>query len=340
MFGQRVSLRLPASRRHAIAAVAALAILAAGAPVTDRAMAQAAYPDKPVKIVVGLPAGSFIDLSARWVAEELRTALGGTFIVENKPGAATNIASGLVARAPADGYTLLLATSSNTLNPSLFTKLPYDARKDFQPVAMIASTPFLVLAHPSLKVNSLKELIALAKAKPGQLNFGSLGSGTAMHLAIETFAHNAGFKPVTVFYKSSRDVVTDLLGGRIQVAFAPIATSLAHAKAGKVKALGVTSTERSSMAPDIPTIAEAATPGYEVVLWTGLFAPAGTPAAIVERLSQATVKAIGSEAMQDRIKKAGGEPQVLGSKAFTDYVNKDFVKWAEAVKAAGLKPLD
>ncbi len=339
MFSQRAPVSVSV-RRRMIAASAMLAILAAAPAISTRAQAQGAYPDKPVKIVVGLPAGSFIDLSARWIAEELRTALGGTFIVENRPGAATNIASGLVARAPADGYTLLLATSSNTLNPSLFKKLPFDAKKDFQPVAMIASTPFLVLAHPSLQVNSLKELIARAKAKPGELNFGSLGSGTAMHLAIETFAHNAGFKPVTVFYKSSPDVITDLLGGRIHVAFAPIATSLAHANAGKVKALGVTSATRSSMAPDIPTVAESGAPGYEVVLWTGLFAPADTPAAIVERLSAATEKAVGSENMQTRIKKAGGEPQALGSKAFTDYVNKDFLKWAEAVKAAGIKPMD
>lgn len=329
-----------ATPRRALAVIAATAALSLSPLLPDRAGAQDAYPNRPVKIFVGLPAGSFIDLSARWVGDELRAALGSSFIVENRPGAATNIASGLVARAPNDGYTLLLATSSNTLNPSLFKKLPFDAEKDFQPVAMIASTPFLVLAHPSLPVNSLQDLVAHVKAKPGELNVGSLGTGTAMHLAIETFMHQAGTKAVTVFYKSSPDIITDLLGGRIQVAFAPIATSLAHATAGKLKALGVTSAKRSSLAPDVPAVAEAGLPGYEVVLWTGLFAPAGTPADIVERLSAATVKAVGSEGMQARIKKAGGEPQIMGSKEFSDYVRKDFVKWAEAVKAAGVKPMD
>lgn len=339
MSGHSSSRRAPMSRR-AVAVGAAVAILSLTAPLPNRASAQESYPNRPVKIIVGLPAGSFIDLSARWVGDELRAALGSSFIVENKPGAATNIASQQVARSPNDGYTLLLATSSNTLNPSLFKKLPFDAEKDFQPVAMIASTPFLVLAHPSLPVNSLRDLIAYGKSKPGELNIGSLGTGTAMHLAIETFAHQAGMKAVTVFYKSSPDIITDLLGGRIQVAFAPIATSLEHAAAGKLKALGVTSAKRSSLAPDVPAVAEGGLPGYEVVLWTGLFAPAGTPPDIVERLSAATVKAVGSESMQSRIRKAGGEPQVMGSKDFTEYVRKDFIRWAEAVKAAGVKPMD
>jgi tripartite-type tricarboxylate transporter receptor subunit TctC len=327
------------SRLSALAA----ALLAASAFVAwamSPVGAQEAYPNKPVKIIVGMPAGSFTDLTARWIGDELRAALGSSFIIENRPGAATNIASGIVARSPNDGYTLLLATNSNTMNPSLFKTLPFDVTKDFKPIAMIASSSFLILAHPSLPVKTLQELIDYAKANPGVLNIGSGGTGTATHLAIEMFAQRAGLKVVTVFYKSSIDTVTDLLGGRIQVAFAPIASGLPHVQAGALKALAVTSAKRSDLAPNVPTVAESGVPGYDAAMWTGLFAPAGTPPDIVDRLSAAATKAVASEDMQSKIKKSGGDPRVMGAKEFADYVEKDIVKWAETVKGSGIKPAD
>jgi tripartite-type tricarboxylate transporter receptor subunit TctC len=323
------------SRRDILAAAFALTAMAA-----PTAFAQDAYPSKPVKIVVGLPAGSFTDLTARWISDELRNALGSTFVIENRPGAATNIATGLVARAPNDGYTILLATNSNTMNPSLFKSLPFDVVKDFQPVAMIASSSFLVLAHPSVPANSLSELIAYGKANPGKLNIGSGGTGTATHLAIEMFAQRAGLDVVTVFYKSSQDTVTDLLGGRIQVAFAPVNTGIQHVQSGALKALAVTSSQRSDLAPRVPTVAESGLAGYDAAMWTGLFVPAGTPPEIVDRLSSAATKAVASEDLQSKIKKSGGDPRVMGSKEFTDYVQKDIVKWSETVKASSIKPAD
>jgi tripartite-type tricarboxylate transporter receptor subunit TctC len=321
------------SRRIALVALGAVALAKSVPPVS----AQDAYPSKPVKIVVGMPAGSFTDLTARWIGDELRASLGSSFIIENRPGAATNIASGMVARAPNDGYTLLLATNSNTMNPSLFKSLPYDTVKDFKPVAMIVSSSFLILSHPSLPVNSLPELIAYGKAHPGALNVGAGGRGTATHLASEMFSQRAGLKVETVFYKSSQDTVTDLLGGRIQVGFAPIASGLPHVESGALKALAVTSATRSELAPNIPTVAESGVPGYDAAMWTGLFVPAGTPQDIVERLSAAATKAVASEDMQSKIKKSGGDPRVMGAKEFGSYIEKDIARWAETVKASNIK---
>jgi tripartite-type tricarboxylate transporter receptor subunit TctC len=325
------------SHRFALATLAALTLVAA--PVSQL-RAQEAYPNKPVKIVVGMPAGTFTDMTARWISDELRAALGSTFVIENRPGAATNIATGIVARAPNDGYTLLLATNSNTMNPSLFKSLPFDVTKDFTPIAMIASSSFLILTHPSVPVNSLQELIAYGKANPGVLNVGSGGTGTATHLAIEMFAQRAGLNVVTVFYKSSVETVTDLLGGRIQVAFAPISSGLPHVQAGSVKALAVTAARRSDLAPNVPTVAESGVPGYDAAMWTGLFAPAGTPPEIIDRLSTAATKAVASEDLQSKIKKSGGDPRVMGAKEFGDYVHRDIVKWSETVKASSIKPAD
>ncbi len=317
-----------------------LAVLGVGGSALWPAAAQDAYPSKPVKIIVGMPAGSFTDLTARWIGDELRTSLGSSFVIENRPGAATNIASAVVARSPNDGYTLLLATNSNTMNPSLFKTLPYDTLKDFKPIAMIASSAFLVLANPSLPVTTLQELIAYAKAHPGALNVGAGGRGTATHLATAMFCQRAGLTVETVFYKSSQDTVTDLLGGRIQVAFAPIASGMPHVEAGKLKALAVTSAQRSELAPNVPTVAEFGVPGYDAAMWTGLFAPAGTPPDIVSRLSAAATKAVASADMQSKIKNSGGDPRVMGGKDFEDYVTKDITKWSETVKASGIQPTE
>ncbi len=326
--------KLRISRRRATAVVlgVAAAIFAGDAP------AQEAYPNKPVKIVVGMPAGSFTDLSARLIGDSLRSELKESFVIENRPGAATNIATQTVARAPKDGYTLLLSTNSNAMNVSLFKELQFDIVKDFQPVAMIASSAFILAVTPSLPVSNLKELIAYAKSNPGVLNFASTGSGTANHLAVEMLAKQADIKVATVFYKGSMEGITDVIGGRTHAMFAPATSVVPHVQAGKLKAIAVTGASRTSRAPDVPTMSEAGLPGYEVTMWNGLFAPAGTPPDVVQRLAAAATKAVASPDLQSKIKANGGDPIVMGVKEFEQYLQKDIRRWSEAIKAAGIKP--
>jgi tripartite-type tricarboxylate transporter receptor subunit TctC len=322
-------------RRHA----PALALAAALAGVSiGGALAQDNYPSKPVKIVVGMPAGSFTDLSARLIGDGLRQELKESFIVENRPGAATNIATQNVARSAKDGYTLLLSTNSNAMNVSLFKELPFDVVKDFTPVAMIASSAFILAVTPSLPVSNLKELIAYAKSHPGTLNFASTGSGTANHLAVEMLAKQADLKVATVFYKGSMEGIADVLAGRTHAMFAPASTVLPQAKAGKLKAIAFTGSSRTALAPELPTMGEAGLPGYQVVMWNGLFAPAGTPPEVVKTLASAATRAVGSPELQSKIKANGGDPIVMGPKDFEAYLQKDIHNWAEAIKAAGIKP--
>lgn len=319
------------SVRH-VAGLAAVLLLSSGVH------AQEAYPNKPVKIVVGMPAGSFTDMTARWIGDELRATLGSSFVIENRPGAATNIAAGAVARAPGDGYTLLLATNANTMNPSLFKSLPFDVTKDFQPVAMIASASFLLVVDPSLPVANVQEFIAYAKARPGGVNIGATGRGTATHLAIEMFSQKAGVKVETIFYKSSVEALTDVLAGQVQATFAPMATAMPHVEAGKLKALATTAAQRSALALQIPTVAESGVPGYDAAMWTGMFAPAGTPRDVIDRLSNAVTKAVASSELQSKIKNSGGDPIVMGTRDFGAYVLRDVAKWSDTVKSSDIKP--
>jgi len=300
--------------------------------------AQEIYPSKPVKIIVGMPAGSFTDLSARLIGDALRAQLRESFVVENRPGAATNIATAGVARAPNDGYTLLLSTNSNTMNVSLFKDLSFDIVRDFQPIAMIASTAFILVTTPSLPVASVAELIAYAKAKPGVLNFASTGAGTANHLAVEMMARQAGIKVTTVFYKGSTEGIADVLGGRTHAMFAPASTVLPHVEAGRLKALAFTGRQRTALAPGLPTVSEAGLPGYEVAMWNGLSAPVGTPPDIVQRLAAATTKSMASEEVGAKIKANGGDPIVMGPKEFADYIETDIRRWSEVIEAASIKP--
>ena len=301
-------------------------------------LAQDAYPNKPVKIIVGMPAGSFTDLSARLIGDGLRQELKESFVIENRPGAATNIATQNVARSPKDGYTLLLATNSNAMNVSLFKELPFDVAKDFQPVAMIASTAFILAVTPSLPVSNLKGLIEYAKSHPDTLNFASTGSGTANHLAVEMLGKQAGIKIATVFYKGSMEGIADVMAGRTHAMFAPASTVMPQAQAGKLKPIAVTGAVRTTLAPDVPTMSEAGLPGYEVVMWNGLFAPAGTPPEIVDKLAAAATKAVASTDLQSKIKTNGGDPIVMGPKEFGDYLKKDISRWSDAISAAGIKP--
>ena len=302
------------------------------------AQAQESYPSKPVKIVVGMPAGSFTDLTARVIGDVLRAQLRESVVIENRPGAATNIATATVARAPGDGYTLLLSSNSNTMNVSLFKDLSFDIVRDFQPIAMLASTAFILAVSPSLPVATLADLIAYGKAHPGELNFASTGAGTANHLAVEMLARQAGIKVATIFYKGSTEGAADVMAGRTHAMFAPGSTVLPQVEAGRLKALAVTGSRRTALAPAIPTMAEAGLPGYEVAMWNGLSAPAGTPADIVERLAAAATKALATDEVRARIQANGGDPIVMGPRDFSDYIQRDIKRWSEVINAAGIKP--
>jgi tripartite-type tricarboxylate transporter receptor subunit TctC len=224
------------------------------------------------------------------------------------------------------------------MNVSLFKELPFDIIKDFQPVAMIASTAFILAVTPSLPVSNLKELIEYAKGHPDTLNFASTGAGTANHLAVEMLAKQAGIKIATVFYKGSMEGITDVIAGRTHAMFAPASTVMPQAQAGKLRPIAVSGSVRTSLASDVPTMSEAGLPGYEVVMWNGLFAPAGTPPEIVDKLAAAATKAVASADLQSKIKTNGGDPIVMGPKEFSDYLQKDISRWSDAIGAAGIKP--
>ena len=267
------------------------------------------FPARSVRLIVPQSAGGGADILARTVGQKLSEAWGQPVVIDNRPGAAGIIGTEAVAKAAPDGYTLLMgAISTHAINPSLYKTLSYDPVKDFAPVTMVATAPLLVVVHPSLPVNSTQELIALAKAKPGQLFFASAGSGNSAHLAGELFKTMANVDLVHVPYKGATPAETDLIGGQVSVMFSSILSALPHAKAGKMKALAVTSARRSSIAPDLPTVAESGVPGYDVNPWYGLFAPAGTPRAIVERINRDVARILAQPDVRQRFATLGAEP--------------------------------
>jgi tripartite-type tricarboxylate transporter receptor subunit TctC len=323
------------SRRRTLTSALLVGFLWACAAETE---AQEVYPSKPVKIVVGMPAGTFTDLTARLISDELRASLGGSFFVENRPGAATNIATASVARAPSDGYTLLLSSNSNTMNVSLFKQLPFDVVKDFVPVAMIAASSFFLVVSPSIPAATLPELIEFARKHPGALNFASTGAGTANHLAIEMLSNRAEIKVTTVYYKGSPEAVADILAGRTHAMFTTASSAMQHIHAGTLKPLAVTSAQRTALAPSIPTMAESGLPGYEVAMWNGIFAPVGTPDDVVNRIATATRNALTLPDLRTKITTNGGDPMIMGPKEFAAYVERDIARWSEVTKAAGIAP--
>src|SRR6476620_9073500 len=250
------------------------------------ASAQTSYPVKPVRIIIGFPPASAADIVGRVVAAKMSDGLGQQLVIENRPGASSNIATEAVVRAPADGYTLFMGTIANTINASLYSKLPFDFARDLAPIAAVASVPNLLVVHPSLPVRSVQDLINVAKAKPGEILYGSSGNGTGPHLSGELFNLMAHVKLVHIPYKGSPQAMTDLLGGRVMAMFSPASTALPHIKAGTLRALAASSARRTSVAPDLPTVAEAGLPGFETSVWFGLLAPAATPRDIIERLNK------------------------------------------------------
>ena len=315
----------------------ALCLLCVGVNGVAGAQTYPAYPVKPVRIINPFSPGGSLDLVARLLAKSLTGDLGQQFIVENRPGAGGTIGVELVAKSPADGYTLLIVQSSITVNPSLQRKIPYDPVKDFEPISKVSSYMFFVVAHPSMPARSVKALIALAKAKPGQINYASVGVGSGTHLAGELFGHMAGVKLTHIPYKGTGQVMPDLLGGQIALTFGST-TVVPHVKSGKLIALGVTGARRAPILPDTPTVDESGLAGYEVTAWNALFAPAGTPQPIVNRLSELVRKTIAQAEAKSVMDAQGldgdtGTPAELGN-----LVKSELVKWARVIKIAGIKP--
>jgi tripartite-type tricarboxylate transporter receptor subunit TctC len=300
------------------------------------AMAQD-YPARAVKIIIGFGPGSSADITARVLAQRFNEKLGQQFVVENKPGAGSNLAAEFVARAPKDGYTLLMATTANAINQSLSPNLSFDFAKDLAPVTLVASVPNVLVAHPSLGVLNVQELIALAKAKPEQIFFGSSGVGTSTHLSGELFNQMAGVKLVHVPYPGSAQAIADVLTGRIGLLFSPASTVLAHVQEGKLKALATTGAKRTAIAPDLPTIAEAGLPGYETDLWLAVLAPTGTPRGAIDTLSAAVNDALQVNEIVAPLRAQGIDPLGGTPEAFGRYIAAEISKWESVAKAAGVK---
>jgi tripartite-type tricarboxylate transporter receptor subunit TctC len=311
-------------------------LIIAAAAAAALAQAQGDYPTRPVRIIVGFGAGAAADTPARLLGQKFGQALGQHFVVENRPGAGSSIAAEYVARAQPDGQVLFMATSANTINATI-AKLSFDIVKDFAAIALVCSTPNMLVAHPSLGVNNLQELIALAKAKPGEIAFGSSGTATTTHLAGELINVMAGVKLLHVPYPGSAQALSDVLTGRIPLLFAPASAVIQHVEKGQLKAIAVTQLKRASIAPDVPTMAEAGLPGYDIGLWFGLLAPTGTPREIIDKLARITNEALKSDEVATALRAQGLE--VIGGSPdeFTRHIASEVEKGAMIAQAAGLK---
>jgi len=314
-------------------AVCGIAACVAAAP----ASAQQAYPDKPIRIVVGYPPGGSSDFSARILAQRLSTALGQSIVVDNRGGAAGNIGTDIVAKAPADGYTFLFTTVSLSINETLYTKLPFDLKRDFVPVIFLAELPNAMVVPASSPVKTVAEFIALAKAKPGQINFGSGGTGSSVHAMGELFKLMAGVDMVHIPYKGNAQALNDVIGGQVDMILSALPPALPLAKAGKVRILGIAMPERLRSLPEIPTVAEQGLPGYEMSTWYGVFAPAGTPPEVTERIGTELRRGTADPKVRDLILAQGIEPLSDTPAEFRAFVNAELAKWAKVVKAAGIK---
>jgi tripartite-type tricarboxylate transporter receptor subunit TctC len=307
-----------------------IALLAAGA-----AWAQW-QPAKPIRMVVAFAPGGIADFAARSISARLAEVLGVPVVVENKAGAGGIIGADLVAKSAPDGYTVLVTSISHTINPSVTKGLPFDTRHDFAPVMLIADAPNILVLHPSVPATSLAELVAFAKREPGRLNYASSGVGTSTHLCGELFRSMTGAELTHVPYKGGGPAVADLLGGQVQLMFATLPTVLEHVRAGRLRAIGVTGGQRFAGAPDIPTIAEAGLAGYEVSGWSGLFAPARTPRAAIDRLASETAKILADPALKERFLAQGAEPAVKMPDEFAAFVDAELAKWRRVVQASGM----
>ena len=306
------------------------------AAFTQTAGAQA-YPVKPVRLVVPYPPGGGTDVLARLLAQKLSVALGQQFVVDNRPGAGATIGTDLVAKAAPDGYTLLMVTAPNAIGVSLYPKLPYDLMRDFVPITSVAATQFMLVVHPSVAAKSARELIALAKAQPGRLNFGSSGNGTVPHLAVELIKTMASIDVVHVPFKGAAPAIIDLLAGGVQLMTIDISLVLPHVKAGKLTGLAVTGSRRSKVVAALPTLAEAALPGYEMLSWYGVLAPKGTPDGIVNNLTSEVTRALNDAETMERLAAQGIDPFTTMPEQFGRFIRAEISKFARLVKVSGAK---
>ena len=302
------------------------------------AQGTASYPSKPVRIIVPFPPAGTTDILARAVANELTKAFGQAVGVENRAGAGGNLGSDAVAKAAPDGYTLLVgAVSPQAINVSLYPNMPYDVMRDFEHITLIAAVPNLLEVHPSVPVTTVKELIDYARARPGKLAYASSGSGTSIHLSAELFKTMTGVEMLHIPYKGSAPAVADLIAGQVQLMFDNLPSSLQQVRAGKLRAIAVTSARRSPVLPDIPTIAESGLPGYEASSWFGMHAPAKTPRDIVNKLHATVAKALRTPEMMERLSSQGADPVGNTPEQFSEFVRAEIAKWAKVVKASGAK---
>ncbi|MES2564116.1 MAG: tripartite tricarboxylate transporter substrate binding protein, partial [Pseudomonadota bacterium] len=301
------------------------------------AAADVSNPTRPLRLVVPFAPGGSNDIMARLIGQKLSESLKQQVVIDNRGGASGIIGTDIVAKAPADGYTLLMMSLTLSVNPSLYSKLPYDTQKDLIPVTLVATAPLMLVISPALPVKSAKELIAYAKSNSGKLNFGSGGAGTTPHLAGEMFSSMAGVRMTHVPYKGGGPALADLVGGQIQLMLENIPSTLPFAKSGKLRALAVSGPSRSALVPDLPTLDEAGLKGYAIVGWNGLFVPTGTPRPIVTRLHQETVRALAQADTKERLATLGAEGVGSSPEDFRAFFNAEIVKWSKVVKAAGLK---
>ncbi len=309
--------------------LAALAV----AGVSPAALSQT-YPAKPIRLIVGFTPGGGVDINARLIGPRITESLGQQVIIENRPGAGTNIANELVARSAPDGYTLLINTAALAINLSLYKKVPYEAR-DFTPVSVVSMAPNIMVVHTSVPVKTVKEFIALARSRPGQLNYSSSGAGTTQHLSGELFNLKTGIKMVHVPYKGTAPSLTALISGEVGLSFANIPAISAHVKAGRLRGLANLGPKRSDQLPQVPTMKEAGVPGVEVTVWYGIFAPAGTPRDVVNRLADTIAKAVRSSDLQQKLQDLGAEPVGNTPDEFGKLFREEVARWAEVVKISG-----
>jgi tripartite-type tricarboxylate transporter receptor subunit TctC len=310
-----------------------------GSMVAAAGAAAQQYPSKPIRLVVPFPPGGSTDIVARIVAQKLGTQLGQPLVIENRDGAGGTLGTGVVAKAPPDGYTLVVGTTStHVVAPSVYQKLEYDPVKDFAPVSLMAVTPYLLVVNPGVPAKTVKELVELMKSQPGKLNYASAGVGSTTHLAMEMLKGASNTSAVHVPYKGNGPAGTAVIGGQVEILFGSLPAVLPHAKSGKVRALAVGTPKRSPSLPEVPTVAESGYPGFDASLWLAIMAPAGTPAPIVERLNKEVIAAVGAKDTAELLDKNGAEPLTSTPGELAAMIKDGVVKYAKVVKDAGVKP--
>jgi tripartite-type tricarboxylate transporter receptor subunit TctC len=318
--------------------VARLACAALAAAAAGTAFAQAGYPSKPVRMVVPSSAGGGTDIVARIVAPELSKRLGQQVVIDNRPGAGTMIGIEVAAKSPPDGYTLLMGLSTLAINSALYKKVPYDPVRDFAPITQAVSSASIIVVHPSVPVKTVKELIAFARARQGQLNYASAGTGTYPHMTMELFLSMAKLKMVHIPYKGTAPAMIDMLAGQVATMAATVLTGMPHIRSGRLRPLGITSSARSSVASEIPTIAEAGLPGYESVQWYGVLAPARTPKDMITRLHGEITRVLQQPEIKQRLAADGADTVGSSPDEFTRYIQSELTKWAKVAREAGIQP--